>query len=183
MPNYKITGRPKKYQTPEKLIRKVNEYFNLCDKDNEPYTMNGLGLYIGLDRHQLMTYKHSKEFYPIIKEAIQRITHYLEVRAITQGNSAGPIFLLKNLGYSDERQHRIAGHNGKELKWKIEVVRGKGDGFYRQRVPVGAGVPKLVADNTAIDSEAINREGQDTRTNSPQLLPGVVNFQDIIKSK
>lgn len=188
MIKFRVSGRPKKYQTAEQLIKRINAYFDLCDKENAPYTENGLGLFIGLDRAQLRTYKQSKTFYPIIKQALQIITEKLERMTLTHGNSAGPIFLLKNQGYSDTHQHLLAGHDGKELKWKIEVVRGKDTSGNRPRLPLGGcGKPRLIADNTAINPDSIDNTEPDlylskTRNESPKLLPGVTNFSEAFKA-
>lgn len=97
-------GRPPKYETTEKDIKRFNlkmeEYFNsLIDDDGDfisPPTVNGLALFLGFaDKFSLYEYQQKPLFTYSIKRARTVIEEYHESRM--SGNSvAGSIFVLKN---------------------------------------------------------------------------------------
>lgn len=123
-------GRPPKYSDPEVFGKRVDAYFDKCDKreidifkdgmklkinDPAPYTVAGLALFLGFeDRHSLLDYadknKHENEekralFSSIIKKARTRIEGDLSTRCVESGKPTGCIFLLKNIfGYSDKQE-------------------------------------------------------------------------------
>lgn len=77
----------------------MNEYFDVCERDNMPLTLTGLGLSIGLTRAQMITYAKDPEFLYAIGAARMVIEEYLEKAVLKSRNPSGAIFLLKNLGY------------------------------------------------------------------------------------
>lgn len=89
-------GRPPKYTNKEELEKKINEYFNQCDRDNDPYTVTGLALALDIDRRTLLNYGEKEEFFPTIKKAKLRVENYLEKRLIKDSSTTGIIFNLKN---------------------------------------------------------------------------------------
>jgi len=96
-------GRPPKYETDEQLSVMVDDFFDECDLNEEPYTITGLGLAIGLDRHQLISYGKKEEFYHTVKKAKQKCENFAEKRLFT-GQPTGAIFALKNYGWKDQQQ-------------------------------------------------------------------------------
>lgn len=78
------------------LVVKIDEYFDKCDNDKRPYTMSGLALSLGIDRRTLLNYSKNEEFFPLIKEARQRVEAQLEECLYRLGNNSGVIFNLKN---------------------------------------------------------------------------------------
>ncbi len=40
-------GRPRRFRNARQLRDKIQEYFDLCDRNNRPYTLSGLALYLG----------------------------------------------------------------------------------------------------------------------------------------
>lgn len=78
------------------LVVKIDKYFDKCDNDNKPYTMSGLALSLGIDRRTLLNYSKNEEFFPLIKEARQRVETQLEECLYRLGNNSGVIFNLKN---------------------------------------------------------------------------------------
>jgi hypothetical protein len=99
-------GRPPKYKTKEEMQKKIDKYFEQCDRMNEPYTVTGLALALDLDRKALINYGENEEFSNTLKKAKLKVENWLEKNLITgQGNATGIIFNLKNnYGYKDKQE-------------------------------------------------------------------------------
>jgi len=108
-------GRPAKYTDPEVLDQAIQEYFELCDEQNTPYTSPGLALALGFnDRSSMNDYKAKKKFFSPIKKAMSIIERQrLEKMLKGSHNVAGCIFDLKNnFGYKDKQETEISGPGG-----------------------------------------------------------------------
>jgi hypothetical protein len=100
-------GRPLKYRTAKDLQKKVDEYFVL---NSGSLTITGLTRHIGLaSRQSFYEYEKNKLFGDTIKRARLRIEEYYEKLAITLKNPSGCIFIMKNLGWSDQVQVEHSG--------------------------------------------------------------------------
>ena len=113
---YKIkTGRPPKYNTPQELQSKIDEYFkNVPEKEfvvNDDkikvvgvHTITGLILHCGFcDRQSFYAYEKKPEFSYTIKRARSRMEQHYE--ELIQGSTpAGSIFALKNFGWRDKQE-------------------------------------------------------------------------------
>jgi len=98
-------GRPRRFDSVAKLQEQASAYFDECDKSSEPYTWTGLALYLGFtSRQALDNYTQYDEFSETVRRAKLRCEHYAEKMALTSKNPAGPIFILKNYGWSDREQ-------------------------------------------------------------------------------
>ncbi len=104
-------GRPLKYKTNKALEKVITEYFDKCDANSIPYTITGLGLEIGLDRHQLIRYGNKEQFSHTIKKAKLRCENYAEISLFKGKNVAGAIFNLKNnyKGWKDKTESEHSG--------------------------------------------------------------------------
>lgn len=93
-----------KYKTEKELQKGIEEYFNMCDEKEKPYTMSGLALSLGIDRITLINYGKRDLFFTLIKEAKQRVQAQLEENALMgKGNAVFTIFNLKNnYGWRDQ---------------------------------------------------------------------------------
>lgn len=126
-------GRPRKFRTPEEMQVLIDRYF---DQDAEVIerwnngvkyqqrcpTISGLAIYLGFcDRHSMYAYEKFPEFSHTIKRARERITQQYE-NLIQAGVGAGPIFMLKNLGYKDKTEVDM---NAKVVKMDKIVRDGK----------------------------------------------------------
>ena len=96
-------GRPPKYKTSKELQIQIDQYFDL-PHESKPVTITGLILYCGFcSRQSFYDLQEKEEFTYTIKKARLRVTNHYE--GLLQGNSvAGPIFALKNLGWSDRQE-------------------------------------------------------------------------------
>lgn len=98
-------GRPKKYTEVEIMQQKINNYFEECNKDNEPYTVTGLCLALDICRDTLAEYAKNEEFSDTIKKAKLKVENYLEKHLITDSSTTGIIFNLKNnFGWKDKQE-------------------------------------------------------------------------------
>lgn len=122
-------GRPRTYELEEDLIKAVDEYFEyikgekqmIPDDDGniqevwtrkaEPATITGLALHIGFEsRQSIYDYEKSGTFSYIVKNARLRVECEYEKRLMTD-KPTGPIFALKNMGWSDKIDQDIS-HSG-----------------------------------------------------------------------
>lgn len=122
--NYtKKAGRPKAYTTPEDMQIVIDAYFEECDNNifagepkPTPYTLEGLAVALGIDRHTLITYgkepSHS-DFHATVKKAKDKVLANLAERMLNGHNTtAGAIFLLKNnYGYTDKTEQEVTSNN------------------------------------------------------------------------
>ncbi len=129
-------GRPKKFETIEELQALIDEYFVWCDgrietvltKDGElidkpsprPYTVEGLAVYLDMDRHTLQDYEklptHSL-FHATIKKAKAKVLQNLQERALDgKNNAAVTIFNLKNNFQFREKDYDDHGSNDINVK-------------------------------------------------------------------
>jgi hypothetical protein len=134
-------GRPRMFETPEALQKKVDEYFlNPPNKrtittstgtttkvEQVPiYAICGLAYFLGfLDRQSLYDYeKRNDEYSCIIKKAHFFIESEYEV-ALRDNNVAGVIFALKNMGWTDKREVDHKNLPGVKLIFQNIKIEGK----------------------------------------------------------
>lgn len=98
-------GRPPFYSTIEELNKAIAGYFDIhLTKTGERPTITGLALYLGFtSRQAILNYEEKPDFVDAIKKAKLRIEASYE-QAIYNGNAAGPIFALKNFGWTDKQE-------------------------------------------------------------------------------
>jgi hypothetical protein len=102
-------GRPLKFETAEEMDIAINEYF---DGESSKITIAGLCYHLGFDsRQSFHDYMKREEFSYVIKRARLRLTHIIEMKLYTGQPAAGPIFALKQLGYSDTQEVNL-NHSG-----------------------------------------------------------------------
>lgn len=97
-------GRPAKFEDPEQLSECIEIHFEECKETKTPLTMTGLALALGFcDRQSLYDYQKKPEFSCLIKRALLMVENSYEQRAC-ENNATGPIFVLKNMGWSDKTE-------------------------------------------------------------------------------
>ena len=100
-------GRPLKFKSAKKIKEKAEEYFNLCDKEERPYGIVGLAVYLETTRETLIDYQGRKEFSDTIKELKQRCQASVEKLMLSGKAQAGAIFWMKNHGWHDKQQLEV----------------------------------------------------------------------------
>lgn len=97
-------GRPRLYKTPEDFDAKVDEYYHFCKESEEPVTWTGLALFLGFSsRKSIDEYEKYDGFSHSVKRAKLLVEWAYEKRTLGN-NAAGPIFVLKNMGWSDKQE-------------------------------------------------------------------------------
>lgn len=115
-------SRPPIFETPDEFAAVAEAYFEARDKDEKPYTVNGLALALGMTRETLLRYGEKPEFSDAVKAVRAKLEDHWESR-LAGGNAAGTIFWLKNQGWSDKTEQEISGKGGKDLfPSRVEVV-------------------------------------------------------------
>jgi len=96
-------ARPPKYKTADELQDKIDEYFAIVELTGKKVTITGLCLELGFESRQSFYHlENNDKFSYTIKRARMQIENHYE--QLLQGNSvAGPIFALKNLGWTDSQ--------------------------------------------------------------------------------
>lgn len=101
-------GRPRKFNSPEELQEKINEFYDYCEARELPLSFERLSTFIGIDRKTIYNYEKKDEYFHSIKEVRERIMADLMEKGLNGSiNSTFGIFCLKNYGYSD-RQDIVA---------------------------------------------------------------------------
>lgn len=99
-----MAGRPLKFETPELLEEKINEYFSVTPK--EEWTWTGLALHLDTSRETLREYKERPEFVDSLKKALLKVENSYELDLKKHGRS-GTIFALKNFDWKDKSEQDI----------------------------------------------------------------------------
>jgi len=92
-------GRPKKYDSPEKMQEDIDKYFKECRENDRPYTMTGLAIALDMDRKTLLNYRKEEGYEPFfhtVKSARDKVERFLEEKLLTDNAVTGVIFNLKN---------------------------------------------------------------------------------------
>ena len=96
-------GRPRIIASPAEMDRLVDEYLQACAEAEEPITLTGMILHLGLSsRQSLDRYADRPEFSDAVKRAKLAIEHEYE-RRLDRTHPSGAIFALKNMGWSDRQ--------------------------------------------------------------------------------
>ena len=136
--------RPRLIKTPEEFAQKVDEYFEyikgeyqlkvdsdengkpidveVCVRQPEPATITGLCLFMGFaSKQSFYDYKKLAGFEDVTSWAHMRVEYNYEM-GLSRGRPAGPIFALKNMGWSDKQEvdHTTNGNSLiPNIKWEF----------------------------------------------------------------
>jgi hypothetical protein len=102
-------ARPRVYDSPDELLKQIEQYFIDCLEAKERPTVTGLALFLGFaSKQSLYDYEKDDRFSYPIKRALTMIECELEKRLENQSVS-GIIFALKNMGWTDKVQTEHSG--------------------------------------------------------------------------
>jgi hypothetical protein len=95
------------FECKEELELLANEYFLEAIKDKRPFTLPGLALALGFSSTgTLLDYRKGEgyeEFHEVANIAALRVEQFTAEQCYNKGvNVAGPVFMLKNMGYTDK---------------------------------------------------------------------------------
>lgn len=101
-------GRPIKFKSKEDIEKKIQRYFDDCEKKHKPLTITGLAVSLDTNRETLLDYQDKEEFSDTIKRAKEIIHNWTEEYLFTGKNQTGAIFNLKNnYGWKDKTEQDI----------------------------------------------------------------------------
>lgn len=127
----KLIGRPPKYDSVEEVQKIIMEYLEEYNTPENPPTMTGLAMSLGLSRTGLLEYSRKDLFSNSIKRARAFVEEINERMLITKKTSPiGNIFNLKNnFGWRDDKQIVVEHKNIARIMESevehIEVIEGK----------------------------------------------------------
>ena len=102
-------GRPRKIKSVRQFEERAEAYFGECEAKGEPALLTGLILALGLcSREGLDEYGRRPEFTDSVKKAKLRIEMEYE-KALHGRSPTGPIFALKNFGWTDKQDVELSG--------------------------------------------------------------------------
>ena len=110
-------GRPRKYDSPDKMQEAIEAYFEL---EKSP-TICGLAIHLGFaQRKSLLDYEgYGDEFCNTIKKAKLRVEKWYEENLLSN-HTTGAIFALKNFGWADKQEVNV--NAGEDLKSFIDFL-------------------------------------------------------------
>ncbi len=121
-------GRPRVIDSPTQMMVLINEYFEICDCKGVPYTIAGMGVYLGFSgNEEFMRYLEYQEYYQTIKTA-KYIIESQRSQALIQCKTSpvGMIFDLKNnFGWKDVTEVKHTGSlqlSSAEIDHKLAVL-------------------------------------------------------------
>lgn len=123
-------ARPLKFQSVEEFQTAVDDYFNGIKDPRpvgdgvyfEPATITGLALHLDTTRETLCDYQEKDEFSDAVKTAKLRCENYAERMLYIGKTATGPIFALKNFGWTDSQDLNLGGQKNNPIITKIERV-------------------------------------------------------------
>lgn len=123
-----MAGRPLKFETPDILEEKINEYFKQCEEKGLKPLITELALHLDTTRETLCDYKEKDEYSDSIKKAKLRCQVALE-RNLVEGkvNPTGTIFNLKNnYGWRDKNETDIT-TQGEKIQSGVVILPQKNE--------------------------------------------------------
>lgn len=114
-------GRPPKFESPEQFEQLAEAYFIKCASEDTPLTITGLALSLGTTRETLMDYENKDGFSYTVKLCKARVEEYAEKMLYLGKSAAGPIFHLKNMGWSDKTEQELYGKGGGPLQHEHSI--------------------------------------------------------------
>ncbi|WP_299081129.1 terminase small subunit [uncultured Fretibacterium sp.] len=113
-------GRPRKIKSVRQFEERAEAYFGECETKREPALLTGLILALGLSsRSALDEYAQRPEFADSVKKAKLRIEMEYE-KALHGRSPTGPIFALKNFGWTDKQDVELSG--GVKVKTLADLI-------------------------------------------------------------
>ena len=110
-------GRPKTIESPEEFDRRVDLYIDSCAKQGEPVLLTGMILALGLcSKEGFYKYADYPGFSDSVKRARILVEMEYEKRLNLATSATGPIFALKNFGWTDKQEIEHSGDPNNPIK-------------------------------------------------------------------
>jgi hypothetical protein len=95
-----VGGKPLLFETPDKLARAINDYFQ--NTEQEEFTITGLCLAMGTSKQVFCDYGEREGYKDIVSHARLIVENSYELTLRRHGRT-GDIFALKNFGWADKQ--------------------------------------------------------------------------------
>lgn len=106
------SGRPAFFDSPEEFEKMCEGYYKNCLANEEPLTITGLTLYLGFEsRQSFYDYEKREGYSYTVKKNRLKIENSYEKALMSGGNPSGPIFALKNFGWTDRQETHVVVSN------------------------------------------------------------------------
>lgn len=117
-------GRPYSY-SPREIGEKMVIHFRRCIEYDEPFTVSGLCVELGISREGMRQMEKSSndELVAMIKKGKQIVECYWEYVGQLMPNPSFAIFVLKNMGWSDKRTNKAKARARLSNKERIEAMK------------------------------------------------------------
>lgn len=115
-------GRPLKFQSVDDMKSLLDAYFAERSADGLPITITGMCMALDITRETFANYEKIEEFSATVKMAKLAAENYAENMLYVGKNATGPIFALKNFGWTDSQNLNIGGQDGNPLNATVEFV-------------------------------------------------------------
>ena len=97
-------------KTPEEFEEVSWDYFDTCKADGVKITVTGLALALGFcSRQSIYDYSKKEGFSEAVSRALLMVENGYELR-LDGASVTGPIFALKNMGWSDKTEMALSGN-------------------------------------------------------------------------
>lgn len=103
------TPTPRKYPNATVLLEAINAWYLKCKKEEKPLSLTGLALGLGFSSlNSLYNYEKNPVFADVIRYGRLLVENGYEEQLSwnIKGSPAGPIFALKNMGWTDRPELR-----------------------------------------------------------------------------
>jgi hypothetical protein len=114
-------GRPPKFENVAQMQILIDAYFAERETKELPLTVTGLALALDTTRDLLCDYENKPEYSDTIKRAKAKVADYAEQMLYMGKGAAGPIFALKNFGWSDKQEVEHSGGVSMQIVSAIEA--------------------------------------------------------------
>lgn len=99
-----MAGRPAVFNNPEEFDLAVEDFLEKCGRAEEPVTITGLCLFLGFESRQSLYDYEKREGYSYSVKRARLIVESGYERKLHEPNATGPIFALKNFGWTDRQE-------------------------------------------------------------------------------
>jgi len=101
--------------TPREMWENIKAYFTVTINYGQPLTRTGMAMFCGLDNTSVYKMRNNPKLHPdyeFIKLCSDFVEMYNEYAAHKKQNPAGPIFILKNMGWKDKLEIEASANQG-----------------------------------------------------------------------
>jgi hypothetical protein len=127
--------RPLKFETPEILQQKVDEFFDLVKEGTESPSVIGLACYLETNKQTLLNYQDRDDFRGIIEAAKERIENLFTIKAYN-GDIPPAIFIFtakNHYEYKDAQDFNHGGQKGNPIDAVLTSIDGLTAGLPKNR--------------------------------------------------